>query len=127
MDKKIAMRLLRQYLGEIAYLTELHPKNQDSVRWEQKVRDLLQERFTSNSAEYKEFAGTLAQLFRAESDAEKQALYDSHLDQKKRALESILEKHEKSRWQRARQRAWYEVRELIPSTIAKLWAEIAPK
>ncbi len=127
MDKKSAMRLLRQYVGEIAYLRKLPPKNQDSIHWEQKVRKLLQERFTSNSAEYKEFAGTLAQQFRAESDAEKQALYDSHLDQKKRALESIMEKHEKSRWQRARQRAWYEVGEFITSTTAKFWAQIFPK
>ena len=119
MDKNRAIQLLRQYVGEIAYLRKLHHKNKDLNPWDQKVRKLLEERFTRNSWEYKEFVGALTQLFRPTSDAEKQEAYNSYLDYKETALKSIIEKHEKSIYQKI----WHESKDFMTTIVAKFAAE----
>ena len=120
MDKNRAIQLLRQYVGEIAYLRKLHHRNEDLNPWDQKVRRLLEERFTRKSWEYKEFVGALTQLFRPTSDAEKQGAYNSYLDHKETALKRIIEKHEKS----ICQKLCYELKDSILTLMAKFGKEI---
>jgi len=70
-----------------------------------------------NSQEYRQFA-SLTQLFRPTSDAERQEAYNSYLDNKEIALNSIINRYEP--WYK---KIWHESKDFIATIIAKIIAE----
>ena len=77
----------------------------------------MKEVSSRSSWEYRQFAG-LTQLFRPTSDAERQEAYNSYLDYKEIALNSIINKYEP--WYR---KLWHESKDFITTIIAKFAAE----
>ena len=117
MDKKKARELLKQALNEIPHLRRLHHKNQELKPWYDKVCNILKEVSGRSSWEYSQFAG-LTQLFRPTSDTKRQEAYNSYLDYKEIALNSVINKYET--WYK---KLWHESKDFIATIIAKLVAE----
>ena len=117
MDKKKARELLKQALNQIPHLRRLLPKNQELKPWYEEVCNILKEVSGRSSWEYRQFAG-LTQLFRPTSDAERQEAYNSYLNNKEIALNSIINKYEP--WYK---KIWPELKDFIATTIAKIVAE----
>jgi len=93
MDKKKARELLKQSLNQIPHLRHLHPKNQELKPWCEEVRNILKEVSSRNSREYGQFT-YITHLYTPTSDAERQEAYNSYLDNRKIALNSIIKSYE---------------------------------
>ena len=117
MDKKKARELLKQALNEIPHLRRLHRKNQELKPWYDKVCNILEKVSSRTSWEYIQFTD-LTQLPRPTSDAERQEAYNSYLDYKEIALNSIINKYEP--WYK---KLWHELKDFITTIIAKFVAE----
>ena len=118
MDEDKARELLKQALNEIPHLRRLHHKNQELKPWYDKVCNILKEVSGRSSWEYRQFT-SFTHLYRPTSDAERQEAYNSYLDNKEIALNSIINKYEP--WYK---KLRYEFKDSILTLIAKFGKEI---